>query len=139
MRLVVNTNILFSFFRENPVRDLIVKQDFFGLELYSPKYALSEIRKNISDAMKYSGIKTADDFEFIMSSLEIFIEVKSPEFFMESKPEAENISPHTKDVPFFALALKLDAGIWSNEPRLKKQSKVKVYTTSELLKELGLK
>ena len=82
MKLVVNTNILFSFFREN----------------------------------------------------NMFVEVKSIEFFEEFKAESEQISPHAKDAPFFALALKLDSDIWSNEPRLKRQSRVKVYNTGELRK-----
>ena len=138
MRLVVDTNILFSFFRENPVRKAIVTSDLLGLELYTPKYALSELSANKSKVMKYAGIKSTDDFEFIMSALESFINAKSPEFFNEFKSEAEKVSPHFKDAPFFALALKLDCPLWSNEKLHKKQSKVKVYSTSELLKEIGL-
>lgn len=38
---------------------------------------------------------------------------------------------------FFALALKLNCPIWSNENLHKKQSKVKIYSTSELIKELS--
>ena len=137
MELVVNTNILFSFFRENPVRELIVNSDFFGLELYTPKYAFSELRDNKPDLIKYSGIKKDNELEFAISTLEFFIKVKPDKFFEEFKSEAKQISPHSKDAPFFALALKLDSDIWSNEPRLKKQSRVKVYNTEELRKLLG--
>ena len=52
---------------------------------------------------------------------------------------AWTISPHSKDIEYFALALKSNCAIWSDEKALKKQSKVKVLTTSELVKELGLK
>ena len=134
MKLVVNTNILFSFFRENPVRALIVNSDLFGLELFVPKYAFSELRDNKPDLIKYSGITNDKELEFAISTLEMFVEVKPSEFFDEFKPEAMQISPHAKDAPFFALALKLDSDIWSNEPRLKRQSRVKVYNTGELRK-----
>ena len=43
-----------------------------------------------------------------------------------------------ESVKYFALALKLNCPIWSEDKALKKQSKVKVYSTSELLKEIGL-
>lgn len=134
MKLVVNTNILFSFFRENPVRELIVNSDFLGLELYTPRYAFSELRANKSDLIKYSGINKDKELEFAISTLEFFIEVMSDKFFKEFESEAKQISPHSKDAPFFALALKLDSEIWSNEPRLKRQSRVKVYNTEELRK-----
>ena len=35
---------------------------------------------------------------------------------------------------YFALALKLNCGIWSNDKKLKNQDKVKVYSTEDLLK-----
>ena len=46
---------------------------------------------------------------------------------------------HTKDVQYLAAALKYNCEIWSDDKILKQQSKVKVFSTSELIKELGLK
>jgi len=41
-------------------------------------------------------------------------------------------------VDFFALAIKLDCGIWSNEKALKeKQTKVGVFNTKELVELFG--
>ena len=134
MKLVVNTNILFSFFRENPVREVIADSKSFGLELYTPEYAFSELRDNKPDLMKYSGVKADKDLEFALSALEFFVEVPPLSFFKDFKSEAEDVSPHAKDSPFFALALKLESEIWSNEPRLKRQSRVKVFNTRELMK-----
>lgn len=42
------------------------------------------------------------------------------------------ISPDKDDVDYFALALKLDIGIWSNDKLLKGQSVVKVFNTMEM-------
>ena len=48
--------------------------------------------------------------------------------------EAEMISPDENDVLYFALALKLKCGLWSNDKRLKEQNKVIIYSTSEFMK-----
>jgi len=50
----------------------------------------------------------------------------------EIKSKAEELSPHSKDDPYFALALHLGAAIWSREKGFKKQDEVKIYSTSEL-------
>jgi len=56
--------------------------------------------------------------------------------FEEIKPfieKAKAISPDVKDVPYIALALKLNIAVWSNDGSLKeKQNIVKVYPTHEI-------
>ena len=46
---------------------------------------------------------------------------------------AKNISPDMKDIPYIALALRLNCSIWSNDSRLKMQNKIPVYSTHELI------
>jgi len=58
--------------------------------------------------------------------------------FKDFLNEAKLICPDPDDVEYFALALKLNCGIWSNDKRLKKQSKVKVFNTKELREFLHL-
>jgi predicted nucleic acid-binding protein len=48
--------------------------------------------------------------------------------------EAEKISPDINDMEYFALALKLNCAIWTNDKKLKTQIKIKIYSTEELLK-----
>ena len=131
MRLVADTNALFSFFRENPVRFIITNSKVLGLELITPQYAIDELKVNIPDLIKYTKL-SSNEIEWIFKSLEKFIDIKPKDFFEEYKLEGLKVSPDPKDAPFFALALKIKSGIWSNEPRLKKQSVIKVLTTSEL-------
>ena len=50
--------------------------------------------------------------------------------------EAEKISPGLKDTQYLALALKLNCAIWSNDKKLKKQDKVKIFSTEDLKNEL---
>jgi predicted nucleic acid-binding protein len=45
----------------------------------------------------------------------------------------QQISPDIDDAIYFALALKFEMPIWSNDARLENQSAVRVYSTSDLL------
>ena len=50
------------------------------------------------------------------------------EEFEDAIEEAEIVSPDPKDVPYFALAIKFRCPIWSNEKRLRNQSRVAVLS-----------
>ena len=70
-----------------------------------------------------------------MEILQTRITIIPKEEIMQFVGRAKEISPDRKDVPYFALALKLKASIWSNDRSLKeKQSIVKVYSTEDLIK-----
>jgi len=136
MKSVVDTNILISFFRESPVKYIIINQALFDLELYSPKYALEELWNNKLDLLKYSKLSNAE-LESKFNELQRYIKFLPPHLLKSFEDKAKQISPHDKDIPFFALALKLNCFIWSNEPAFKKQSKVKVLNTKELIEEFS--
>ena len=53
--------------------------------------------------------------------------------YKEFKDKADSISPDPNDTQYFALALKLNCPIWSNDKKLKEQSEIKVLNTSELI------
>ena len=134
MKLVVDANILVSFFRENPVRLIIINSKFLNLQLFSPEYALTELKNNIEDIIKYSKLSYKQVETIIEETLKTFITIIQIKKFEQYKEKAQELSPHKsdKDNPYFALALKLNCGIWSNEPAFKKQSKVKTFNTAEL-------
>ena len=49
--------------------------------------------------------------------------------------EAEKICPDPDDVAYFALALKIKCGIWSQDKELKKnQNIIQVYSTEDLVR-----
>ena len=135
MLLVVDMNILFSFFKKDSfTRKLLTKSD---LELYSPRYALDELNKHLDELILKAKINIGV-FELYKSILPFFVEFVSASEYKDFKNEAELITPDPDDTQYFALALKLGCAIWSNDKLLKKQDKVKVFSTSELSKELGL-
>ena len=131
MQLVVDTNILISFFRPNPVREFISKSGFFNLQLFSSEYVIEELKKNKSDVLKYSGLNSKqfnEQLDELLSFIKLFPESSCKEFESQAKQLI-----HDKDVPVFALALKLNCAIWSNEPRFKEQSEIKILSNREMI------
>ena len=136
MKFVVDTNILFTFFWKNSfTKGLLVDQD---LEFFAPEFALEEINKYSDEIIEKTGI-SLEKFKELRRDLAIFVEFIPLDEYKQFLPEALSLIPmYHNDTDFLALALKLKLSIWSNDPHLKRQSKVKVYSTSELLKEVGL-
>ncbi|MEK6887711.1 MAG: PIN domain-containing protein [Candidatus Aenigmatarchaeota archaeon] len=135
MELVVDANVLFSFFKsESTVRDIIIDPESkFGLMLYAPELMLSELDKHKSEICVKARI-SEEGYELSRNVLETFVKSMPNEFWQDCKEDASKLLPeHPKDTPYFALALKLGCAIWSNEKKLKWQSVVKIFSTKELL------
>jgi len=77
--------------------------------------------------------KTSElEFDFIQEQLLQKVKIVPRSEFEEFLARAARISPDPNDKPYFALALKLQAAIWSNDKQLKKQREIKVFSTKEL-------
>ncbi len=135
--MLLDTNILFSFFRDNPVRRAILKAESYSLELYSPEYAIEELKKNLHDLIKYSKLSEEEIF-FMLKKLEKHVKFIPKEEFKQFESKAKQFSPHDKDLPFFSLAIKLNCAIWSNEPGFKEQTEVDIFNTQNLRDELNI-
>ena len=118
MRLVVNTNILFSFFNvKSAARRIATLPE---LELYSPEFSFSELEKYKSDIInKFNLIET--QYLLILSFMKSVISFVGLEEYKDEMRRAREISPDPDDVDFFALALKLNCPLWSNDSKLKGQ------------------
>jgi len=138
MRLVVDTNILFSFFKKDSlIRELLTSFEIF--ELYTPSLGIKELLKNREEICRKSKISESE-FKEAMEDMELFVGTVPDENFKDFGSEAKKIlGEHIKDISYFALALSLNCGIWSNEKRFKKQSKVKIFSTEDLLEILKLR
>ena len=134
MKLVVDMNVLFSFFRKySTTRKLLTNS---RLKLYSPVYALDELKEHVDELMSKAKIDIGV-FELYKTILKWFVEFVNVSEFKRFKEEAESIAADPDDTQYLALALMLSCPIWSNDKELKKQDSVKVISTSELLKLLG--
>lgn len=130
MELVIDANILISaLIKDSLTAELLFEKD---LKLYAPYFMIEEFMKYEELVLKKTHRSRSEYIEALHYLKDIINPVPEKEFsdFLE---EAEKISPDEGDVPYFALALKLNCGIWSNDKKLKEQDKVQVYSTMEIL------
>jgi len=101
-------------------------------EFYAPSFIIEEFNKYREECLKKSGLKR-DLFELrkkeVMKKI-IFIDFKDYSKFLK---ETLKFCPDKDDAPYFALALKLDCPIWSNDSLLKSQDKIRVLSTRDII------
>jgi predicted nucleic acid-binding protein len=136
MSFIVDTNILITFFWKENVFEKIIKK--YKLVCYSPEYALEEINKYKDLIIQKTNISNKE-FEAKRLELAININFVNLKEYEDCLKKALEISPDPNDIDFFALALKLNYPIWSNDKDLKNQNKVLVLTTKNILDNLILK
>ena len=131
MKFVVDTNILYTFFWKKSLTHRILLRQY--LELFSPEFALEEINSHKQDILKKTKL-SENEFKELKTDIAIAVEFFPIEKYRDLFESAKKISPDPNDIDFFALALKLDLPIWSNDSLLKKQNAVNVFSTLDLLK-----
>jgi predicted nucleic acid-binding protein len=140
MNLVIDTNIVFSAIL-NPnsnIGDLLLNFQN-KVSFYAPEFLLVEIEKYTPKIEKISN-QTPEEIEVIKSLVLSKITFISEELiFEENWKKAYNltIDVDENDTPFVALALQLNAKLWSGDKKLNKglllkQSSV-IYSTQELI------
>jgi predicted nucleic acid-binding protein len=143
MKAVVDTNILFSFFRKDAfTRTLLVSKK---ADWCTPAIALVQLRKYKADICIKARISSRE-FEEILGTLSSFVRVVPLEEYQDALKEARGIAETftgeerreiLDDIDFIALACKEDCALWSNDKLLKRQSKVRVIPTTEMSPHLG--
>ena len=135
MILVIDANPFIAGFLRNSSARLIILSE--KVILNSPDWIKQEFDNNEDELMEK--FPTSDKFSETKRMLFELINIAQYSEYSAQMEEASKLTKHMKDVPYFAVALYLNCAIWSNEKSFKLQSKVMVYSTSELIKELGLK
>ena len=127
MKLVLDSNIIFSALIKKSITREIILSDLF--ELYAPEYIFNEITKH--KELRKSKLD-GGDFEALLLLLQIHIHLVTKDKYYEKMAVAEDILSNIDitDSPFLALALALDCPIWSNDEHFTQQDKVEVYTTN---------
>jgi len=130
MKLVIDTNILFSFFNENSFTKKLITNP--SLNLISPEFSLTKLKKYSELIIKKSKI-SKKTFEHFLKDLKTFTKFINNKIYLKYLDNAQRIAPDEKDKDFLALSLKENCPLWSNDKELKKQSKIKVFSTKELI------
>ena len=133
MELVADTNaIIAAILRPGMSRSLIF---YPGFRLYSPQQLVEELENNKDELISKSMVEDEEYPGIVRIVLSNVIIVPESDY-RAFKDEAKMISPDWKDCAFFAVALQRNCAIWSNEKRLKKQDRIRIYNTAELLEVL---
>ena len=135
MLLVVDANILFSaLIKARNTRNILL---FSGKKFLIPEYAIQEFKKHLPPLMKKTGLSEDEIIKLLETLLEASETIIVPfEEFKYQRNPAKQMSPDPDDIAYIALALHTECAIWSNDKELKKQSKVRIITTKELLEQI---
>ena len=129
MDLVVDANVLFSvLIKSGKTEDLMFELD---LNLFAPEFIFQEFEK-YKDVILIKSERSEIEFNRLMLILKKKIKTVSNKETEKFISQSQEICPDENDVDYFALALKLKCDIWSNDKKLKDQSVIRIYSTSEL-------
>jgi predicted nucleic acid-binding protein len=123
---------MFSFFWKNSVTKKMLMDQ--GLDLFAPEFALEEINKYKKEILEKTNL-TEKEFSSLRKELAIAICFVPLEEYKQTLKQALVASPDENDLDFFALALKMNCSLWSNDKILKQQNKIKVLNTKEVLEQ----
>ena len=130
MKLVADSNVLFTYFWKNSIaRELFLNQD---LELFSPQYSLNEIKKYSNEIIKKAKI-SKKELTVALMELKTLVAFASLSEYSSFLKKAAELSPDKNDVDFVALSLKLNCAVWSNDKELAKGKGFKVLNTREII------
>ena len=132
MEIVIDANIVMSALisTQGKTFDIIFND---RLKLYAPEFLLKEVDKYKNEIIERTRISETE-FSLFLALISSRISFTPYSEFEKQIPLAEKITPDENDTEYFALALHLNCGIWTNDAKLKKQERVKIYTTADILK-----
>ena len=133
MKFVLDTNIILkALIRDSAVRRIIAGPNH---EFLIPEEAVEETRKHMQLIMQKSGL-SRPEIDLVLETLLMNIHIIPPQDIVFKRKEAEEIMApiDRNDAAFLAAAMSVPCdGIWSDDSHLKRQSKVRVWTTKDLV------
>jgi predicted nucleic acid-binding protein len=135
MKLVCDTNIVFSaLIAGGKTRELILSDE---TELYAPEFFFSELDNHRHEIEEKSNL-SEEQIGLLLNVLFKDTEVVPREEFEDELDLASQLIGGTDpdDVPFLALALRLDVDIWTDDSDFEEQNEVTVWKTHELVRHL---
>jgi len=131
MDVVVDANVIFAVLIKDSFSHHLLFSGRF--HLFTPEYIFTEFEKHKEEILGKTE-RTTEDFFRLLEILKRRITLIPLEELTDYVEEAEELTPDPKDMVYFALALKLNCAIWSNDKELKEQNKIPVYPSHELAK-----
>ena len=136
MKIIIDSNILFSaLIRDSFTRRLILE---YEEQFLFPEFIFEEMEKHKEELFRKSGMTTEDLNKLLQLIIKKILIVPNSILIPYRKEALEIIKEiDIDDVLFIACALAYPNSIlWSNDKDLKKQNKVTVLSTAEIIKVL---
>jgi len=133
MILVIDTNILLaSLIRDSTVRKVIVES---GWEFFYPEASFHEVRKYKGLVLEKSGINETEYAKLLNHLLQHITLVPEEQIKGHVKESNKLLGKvDSDDVVFLATAFSIEnSKIWSDDPHLAKQDKVRVFKTKHIV------
>ena len=129
-KIILDTNIILSaLIKSGIIREIILKDSF---EFLTPAYTLTEIYKYKGLICEKSKI-SFKEFDELANKLFRYIQVLNPASYLFYLKKASRLIDDFKDIPFIATALAFNCPIWSEDKHFKKQNKIRILTTKEII------
>lgn len=133
MNIVVDANVLFAALIKEGVTAKILTSGRHSF--FVPEYIMQEHEK-YKLVLQNKTHRNKQDFDKFINLLKKYMIVIPMDILVPYIDEAKRHCPDENDVQYFALALKLNCPIWSNDKRLKNQNKIRIISTDEMIIEL---
>lgn len=137
--LVVDVNVIFSALISHGDSSKVftknVEEKTFSF--IAPEYILIEVGKHTTEIAQRSNLPLDEaqrDLDFITKNIFLIPEMEYVDKINEAK---EILKEHRKDVPYLALALKFNCGIFSGDKVFKELCPDRVKNPKEILEELN--
>jgi predicted nucleic acid-binding protein len=132
MKVTIDANILVAaLIKGGFTRKLITNS---GLTIFSPSFLFAEIMKYKNEIIKKSK-GSEEDFNYLLAILLKNIKIVDNKDLVPYVSAARTLISDKKDILYFSCALYKDTVIWSNDKEFKKQKRIRIFTTEELIKE----
>ncbi len=133
MKLVIDTNIIIAAMVKDGLARKII---FFGnVDLISPEFTMEEVYKH-RDIILDKAHFTEEEFRILFLTILGRVKIIPKSRYISFLREADSLIGKIdyKDVPFLALSLAVrNDGVWSDDKHFKKQNKIRVLTTKEII------
>jgi len=132
-RIIVDASVLLAgLFKEGVVRDILL--NFEDAEFLAPSYIREEVERHIQDVVSRTG-KPEATVRAVLDDLFAAIDLVPPEAYSGSMEEARGLARSARafgDEDYIALALALDAPVWTLDRDFRRTSAIKTLPTSEI-------
>ena len=137
-RIVVNASVVLAgLFKDGTVRDILLT--FEDAEFVAPQYLRSEVERHLPEIVARSG-KSEATLRAVLEDLLSAIDLLPVEMYSNSLERAREIARRADakgDEDYLAMALALDAPVWTLDKDFTRASGVRALRTSEVERSHG--